>query len=367
MPLTLDEVLRDHWPGFARRHAARLAAAHYRAVRAVMSCRTPVLGGHVWRCSCHQHHVHFSYHSCNHRSCPQCGSLDQQKWTAVQEARLLPGVSYFFVTLTVPEDLRGMCKYKPDILYDLLLREAAGAVKDLCRTKLGGNPGFTTVLHTWGRQMQHHPHVHVVVPGVALDPQGDRLHFPNQPDFLFHGTPLAARFRNRLEIALKTDHPELHSRLLEQHPQVFREKWVADVRRTGSGKPTLRYLARYVSRSALGPKRILGYDRDGRIRLQCYESGTNRPHVISLTVDAFLCRWLTHVLPKGFVRVRHHGWMSGAARKTRLLVRALVCGELDEPKPVIPEPPIPRCPHCGAEMKLIAVIHARGPPTFPKT
>jgi hypothetical protein len=150
--------------------------------------------------------------------------------------------------------------------------------------------------------------------------------------------------------------------LLEQHPQVFRGKWVADVLHTGSGKPALRYLARYVFRSALGPKRLLGYDKSGNIRLLCHESGTNRAHVIALPVDTFLKRWLTHVLPKGFVRVRHHGWMSGAARKTRLLVRALVCGQLDEPKPVLPEPPVPRCPHCGAEMKLLATVSPRGPP-----
>ena len=372
MPLALKEVLRDHWPGFARRHTARLATAHYRAVRAVMSCRTPVLGGHVWQCSCPHHHTHYAYHSCNHRSCPQCGALDQQKWAATQEARLLPGVPYFFVTLTVPQDLRGLCKFKPEILNDLLLREAAGAVKDLCRSKLGGNPGFTTVLHTWGRQLQHHPHVHVVVPGVALDASGDRLHYPKQSDFLFHGDPLATRFRNRLEIALKTGHPELHSRLLEQHPGVFQCKWVADIVHTGGGRPALRYLARYVFRSALGPKRILGYDQNGRIRLQCYESGTKpasakasaakSPHVIALPVETFLRRWLTHVLPKGFVRVRHHGWMSGAARKTRLRVRALVCGQIDEPKPAVPEQPIPRCPHCGASMKLLAVIQPRGPP-----
>jgi hypothetical protein len=365
MPLALDEVLRDHWRDFARRHHTRLAAAHHRAARAVMSCRTPVLGGHIWRCACHPHHTHYSYHSCNHRSCPQCGALDQQKWAAVQEARLLPGVPYFLVTLTVPDALRGLCKLEPAILYDLLLREAAGALKDLCFTKLGGIPGFTTVLHTWGRQMQHHPHVHIVIPAVVLDARNRLIRLPAKPDFLIHGTPLASRFRNRLELALKTGHPQLHARLMEQHPQVFRGKWIADVRHTGSGKPALRYLARYVFRSALGPGRLLGYDHSGNIRLLCHESGTNRPHVIALPVDTFLKRWLTHVLPKGFVRVRHHGWMSGAAQKTRLLVRALACGQLDEPKPVLPEPPVPRCPHCGAEMKLLATINPRGPPIFP--
>ena len=122
------------------------------------------------------------------------------------------------------------------------------------------------------------------------------------------------------------------------------------------------FLARYVFKSALGPGRLLGYDAQGRIRLQCHESGTNRPFVITLTTEEFLRRWCLHVLPKGFVRVRHQGWMSGAARKIRLRVRALVCGELDEPAPVVILPPAPRCERCGAEMKLVAKVEPRGPP-----
>lgn len=365
MPLPLSEVLRDHWPDFVRRHRSRLAAAHHRAARAVLACRTPELGGHVWRCTCPGRHHHYAYHSCNHRSCPQCGALDQQKWAAVQEARLLPGVPYFLVTLTVPDSLRGICKLHPAILYDLLLRESAGALKDLCFSKIGGLSGFTAVLHTWGRQLQHHPHVHLVVPAVTLDPAGNGLRHPKDAGFLIHGRPLAARFRNRLEFALRTAHPEIRELILRDHPQAFTRPRVADFRHTGSGKPALRYLARYVFKSALGPGRILGYDETGRIRLLCHESGTNRPQVIRLPTDAFLKRWLTHVLPKGFVRVRHYGWMSGAARKTRLKVRALICGQLDEPKPNLPEPPVPRCPHCGAEMTLIMRIEPRGPPRKP--
>ena len=336
------------------------------SIRAVLACRTPALGGQLWQCTCrcHRHHTptrHYVYHSCNHRSCPQCGSLDQQKWAATQEARLLPSVPYFLLTLTVPDSLRGACRKHPAILYDLLLREAAGALKDLCHSKLHGSPGFTAVLHTWGRQMQHHPHVHLVVPGVMLAPDRTLRHLPRE-DFLLHGRPLAARFRNRLDIALREDHPDIHAMILRDHPQVFRAAWVADVIHTGTGRPALRYLARYVFRSALGPRRLLGYTPDGRLRLLCHQSGTNRPHVITLRPDEFLRRWLTHVLPKGFVRIRHFGWMSGAARKDRLLVRALICGQLDEPPPNLPGPPVPRCSHCGAEMKLIATIRPRGPP-----
>jgi hypothetical protein len=369
VPLPLAEVLADHWPGFARRHASRLVTAHYRAVRAVLQCRTSAMGGHVYRCTpCQKDH--FAYHSCNHRSCPQCGALDQQKWSARQEARLLPGIDYFLITFTIPETLRPLCKQHPAELYDLLLRESAGALQDLAHTKLKGRLGFTGVLHTWGRQMQHHPHVHVIVPAVAFHPATRTVLFPKQEGFLIHEIPLAARFRNRLEIALKARHPEILARLCAEARAVFNHdcKWRLDCRHAGRGHAAIRYLARYVFKTALSANRLLGYEADGRIRLSYQDSTTKQWGVIRLSPDTFLKRFLTHVLPKGFVRVRHFGWLSGAARKTRLLIRALLCGQLDEPVPNFPENPKPCCPDCGAVMIRIADLapvqnFKRGPPS----
>jgi hypothetical protein len=368
MALSLAEVLREHWPDYARRHRARLAAAHYRAVRAVLQCRSAALGGNLYECP-HCHTTHYAYHSCNHRSCPQCGALDQQRWCAVQEARLLPGVPYFLVTFTIPDSLRPVCKAHPAILYDLLLRESAGALQDLAWTKLGGRLGFTSILHTWGRPIQHHPHVHIVVPAVAFDPSTRTLRRPRDPDkFLIHETPLAIRFRNRLDLALKSKHPEIHRSLSSQARRDLSDtKWRVDSQSVGHGRPALRYLARYVYKTALGANRILGYTSDGRIRLSYQKSDTGRWGVVALQPDTFLSRFLTHVLPKGFVRVRHYGWMSGAARKTRLLVRCLACGQIGEPTPNIPEPPAPRCPRCGILLtpvgRLEPLHFKRGPPS----
>jgi hypothetical protein len=365
--LSLAEVLADHWPDFARRHASQLVTAHYRAVRAVLECRTPARGGHVYRCECCEKN-HFAYHSCNHRSCPQCGALDQQAWCARQEARLLPGLDYFLITFTIPDKLRGLCKGHPAELYDLLLRESAAALQDLAHTRLGATLGFTSVLHTWGRQMQHHPHVHLIVPAVAFEPATRTLRFPKQGEFLLHTAPLAARFRNRIEIALKARHPEIHRTLSSKARAAFHHhcKWRLDCRHAGRGHAALRYLARYVFKTALGKGRILGYEPDGRIRLSYQDSTSNRWGVIRLRPETFLRRFLTHVLPKGFVRVRHFGWLAGAARKTRLLIRCLVCGEIGEPAPKLPETPEPRCPDCGALMTCIgelAPVHSkRGPP-----
>ncbi len=367
MALPLAEVLADHWPGYARRNASRLVTAHYRAVRAVLDCRTPAMGGKRYWCEPCQRH-HYTYYSCNHRSCPQCGALDQQRWCATQEARLLPGVPYFLVTFTIPDSLWAFCRQHPEIAYDLLLRESAGALQDVARTKLHGRLGFTTVLHTWGRPMQHHPHIHIIVPAVAFDEGTRELRLPKNPKFFLDEKPLALRLRNRLDIALKTRHAELY-RALPQHARQAlssHPKWIADCQYVGHGRHALRYLARYVHKTALGANRLLGYTEDGRIKLSWQSSATKKWGVARLPIDTFLSRFLTHVLPKGFVRVRHYGWMAGAARGTRLLIRALLCGEIGEPLPKLPETPKPTCPDCGALMQLIGRIEPlrfkRGPP-----
>jgi len=158
-----------------------LCKAHYRAVRSVLTCRTPAMGGRLYRCqntACGR--PHFAYHSCNHRNCPRCGARDQQLWTAKQEAALLP-VSYFLITFTIPSELRSLCLQYPKELYDRLLKESAGALTDVVASKLkspSARLGLTSVLHTWGRQMQHHPHVHIIMPAVAFDEKENKLIYP---------------------------------------------------------------------------------------------------------------------------------------------------------------------------------------------
>jgi hypothetical protein len=369
VPLALAEVLADRWPGFARRHATRLVTAHYRAVQAVLDCRTEAMGGRVFRCEpCRK--THYAYFSCNHRSCPQCGSLDQQGWCATQEARLLPGIDYWLVTFTIPDVLWPVCRRHPAELYDLLLRESARAMQDIAQTELGGRLGFTSVLHTWGRQMQHHPHVHIIVPAVAFDQATREVQLPDNPEFFLPQHRLAARFRNRLDIALKRQHPDIHLHLsTDAHRALNAVKWVVDCENVGHGRHAVRYLARYVFKTALGPGRLLGYTADEKLKLSWQSSATRKWGVALLEPDTFLHRFLTHVLPKGFVRVRHYGWLAGAARKTRLLIRCLVCGEIGEPAPKLPETPEPRCPDCGAPMtcigELAPIRSKRGPPAAP--
>ncbi len=366
MALDLAELLGEHWAPYAQAHRQHLCAAHYRAVRRVLACRTHELGGRLYRCDgCRK--KHFAYHSCNHRSCPRCGALDQQIWSAKQEARLLP-VPYFMLTFTIPRELRSLALSHPKIFYALILRESAAALQDLIATKYhGARGGFISVLHTWGRRIQHHPHIHIIVPAVAFNPDTRSLVHPAKDDFLVHYSPLAARFRSRLHTALKNDHPEIYSQLTpcQRHVLSPAKVWNVQLQHAGTGHTALRYLARYVQRSAFGAKRLLGYDKLGNVRLRWTSSSTGQSAVMTLHPNKFIRRWLIHILPKGFIRVRHYGFLSPAARKTRLLIR-LKLGELGEPAPELPEPRAFTCDCCGGELTFLCEIapirFMRGPP-----
>lgn len=336
------------------RHHKRLCSAHYRAVRSVLKCRTEELGGQLYRCDdCHKHH--FAYHSCNHRSCPQCGAYDQQVWTAKQEARLLP-VPYFMVTFTIPSELRSVCKKHPKELYNILIKQSAIALKDIIQTKTkGGAAGFTSILHTWGRQLQHHPHVHCIVPALAL--RGDEMIRPPKDGFLVHFRPLAAHFRTLFKTALKKQHPDIDEALTAEQRQVFHPKkqWNVQLQHVGQGKTALRYLARYVCRSGFTNKRLIGYDKTGKnVLLKYTPSGTKTTKILKLSIEEFIRRWLIHVLPKGFLRIRHYGFLSSAAKKQRLKIWSHL-GAL-EPVAILPKKEPFCCPHCDGVLQYLSDI-----------
>jgi hypothetical protein len=352
----LADILAEHWADYARANRQHLSAAHYRAVRRVLACRTPALGGRLYRCGdCSK--PHFAYHSCNNRSCPRCGSLDQQLWTAKQEAKLLP-VPYFMITFTLPAELRQACLARPGELYDTILKASAAALRDVIATKTkGGRAGFTSVLHTWGRKLQHHPHVHCIVPALAWHPQEKRLITPRKDDFLVYYAPLAARFRNLVRQALQNDHPGIFNELSPAAKKSLQPQttWNVQLQHAGRGHTAVRYLARYVKRSAIGPHRLIGYDKRGNIRLHWTSSDTGKTGILTLPPDELIRRWLLHVLPKGFARVRHYGFMSSAACGTLESIR-LHLGADPKPEPALPEARPHACPCCGGELTFLREI-----------
>jgi hypothetical protein len=365
--LHLADLLAGHWENYAHAHRHQLTNDHYRAVRRVLACRTAALGGRLYECAgCKE--KQYAYHSCNHRSCPQCGALDQQIWTAKQEARLLP-VPYFMVTFTLPEELRHPLPAPSRNPLSASSSQSAAALQDVCATKnQGARLGFTSVLHTWGRQIQHHPHVHLIVPGVAFHPEHHTLHHPPKDKFLIHYQPLAARFRSRVHSTLKNEHPEIYQKLtgIQRHALSPAKTWNVQLQHAGSGRTALRYLARYVQRSAFAAKRLIGYDKQGNVLLRWTSSSTGKTAVMSLHPHEFIRRWLLHVLPKGLTRIRHYGYLGSAARKTRLRIRAML-GEIGEPAPKLPEPIPFTCQCCGGALTFLREIAPirllRAPPT----
>jgi hypothetical protein len=352
---SLAEVLRRHWPAYERKYRARLLPSHRRAVSAILSCRTPALGGQLYRCDCGREH--YAYHSCNHRACPQCGHADATEWLNRQRRKLLP-VPYYLVTFTVPAQLRRLIRSNQKSLYPLLLRESAAALRDVAREHkdLGAEIGLLALLQTWTRDLRYHPHVHCVVPAGGLSPDSLRWVSPKRKDYFLPQAALAMRFRTRLKQALQQDHPAL---FLQIPRAAWSLDWVADVQPVGTGEPALKYLAAYVYRTAFSTERIVA--DDGQFVTFAYKDSQDRStRTVRLPAEAFLHRFLQHVLPQGLQRVRHFGFLSAAAKAKWQRVRTLLDWQAPAETPPTPLPP-PQCPCCHKPMALIGRL-PRPPP-----
>jgi Putative transposase/Transposase zinc-binding domain len=346
----LAEILSAHWPAYVAKFGRGIPAEHHAAVRAILRCRTPALGGQRYRCACGREHD--AYHSCNHRACPRCGQDDAAQWLARQRTRLLP-VPYFLVTFTVPEQLRKPIRAAMKPWYGALLKESAGALQDLAADPklLGAELGPTALLQTWTRDLRYHPHVHLLVPGGGLTP--NRLRWVRVPDdqFLVPQVKLASRFKGRLKAWLQQEQPEL----LKQVPaQVWWLKWVADVQAVGGGEAALKYLANYLCSPPLREHQIERNDVTG-VTFR-YRANSGEPRRCTVSGEEFIRRVLQHVPPKGFQRVRHYGWRGAAAKASWERLLAL----LDWRPPALQlspgHSPPPQCPGCGKPLFLIGTL-----------
>jgi hypothetical protein len=339
-----------------------LTPAQRRALTAIMRCRTPALGGRVYRCaSCEE--TDFAYHSCHHRACPRCGGNRTAAWTAKQEARLLP-VPYFLVTFTVPENARVLFIHRPGQMYDLLFESAARALQRVAAQPrlLGAELGFVGVLHTWGRQMQLHPHVHFIVPGGGLRFDHRKWRRTRKPDWLLPVDAVTAAFRREIDEALSAADPAWHAQWPES---LWREGWWVNIQPAGSGDQVVRYLARYVHRTAISDERILTAT-DESVAFRYTDSATQERKTCELTAEEFMRRYLQHVLPPGLHRVRYFGWMHPSAKRRRLIVETLLeVVIVVQAKVDAPPPWHLRCPHCEqfALVCLGSLPRSRAPPS----
>lgn len=262
---------------------------------------------------------------------------------------------YYLITFTVPEGLRPWLRSHQKLGYGLLMKESAATLQDVARRDkyLGAELGFTSVLHTVGRQLQYHPHVHCVVAAGGLSADQLRWCRPPSADFFLPQPVLAARFRSRLRTALQSQ-PEAG----EIASEVWRQQWVVDVQPVGSGAPALKYLSAYVYRPALSPQHLVA-DQDGAITLGYKDHEDHSWHALTLPAPEFIRRFLQQILPRGFQRVRSYGWLSPAARARWERVVTLLAWRVPAPPPPSPLPP--RCPRCGRLLKHVLTL-GRGPP-----
>jgi Putative transposase/Transposase zinc-binding domain len=295
---SLGDIFRRYGPQYRARYGQHMSADQHAAMHAIEQCRTEALGGHVYTCpSCQT--TRYSYHSCRNRHCPTCQHQATQEWLAEQHALLL-SVPYFLVTFTLPSELRVIARQQPQTIYSLLFHTSAAALQQLAQDPrfLGGQIGMLGVLQTWTRDLRYHAHVHYLVPAVALTPDGKRW-LVGTSDFLMHVKPLGQLFRAKFRAALRQT-----AWAGQVDARVWAKPWIVDCRSVGSGASALKYLAPYIFRIALSNNRIEQLANDA-VTFRYTEGKTGAHKRATLSVDTFIGRFLAHVLPKGFVKVRY--------------------------------------------------------------
>jgi len=327
--LELAEIVRAH--GAAYRQTHPLARAQRRALYAIEMCRTAALGGHRDTCdTCGA--VQISYNSCRNRHCPKCQTLAKERWLAARRAELLPA-EYFHVVFTLPHALNALAQGNPRVIYTLLFRAVAATLTTFGRDPrhLGGDVGGTAILHTWGQNLSQHLHLHCVVIGGALTPDGARW-IAAPPGFLFPVRALARVFRGKylqaLHRAFTTGQLRFAGSLAAlAEPETFatwlqdlrQHDWVVYAKRPLAG-PTqvLEYLGRYTHRVAISNERLVSHTDDVvRFRWRDYADG-DRVKIMTLAAEEFIRRFLLHVVPDGFVRIRHFGFLANRTRRAKL-------------------------------------------------
>jgi hypothetical protein len=354
--LEVADIFRLHGPAYRQQFGDRLLPSHRRAMQDIETCRTESLGGQVYFChQCQQQR--YSYHSCKNRHCPKCGNDQVNDWLQAQQSLLLP-VTHFLVTFTLPAELRPLARSQQKTIYNLLFHASSAALQQLAQDQrfIGGRLGMVGVLHTWTRQLLYHPHVHYIVTGGGLTDDG-RWRSSRQ-DFLVPVKALSPIFRARFRDALK------HTQLFTQvPPRVWRKDWVVHSEPVGSGTQAFQYLAPYIFRVAISNNRLCSLHH-GKVTFAYQESATDQLKRCTITAQEFIRRFLQHVLPPRFIKVRYYGLLSPAQRPLLQLARKILSAVTTKLKREVGTTTQPlsllTCPHCGGPLTLLSPLAPRG-------
>jgi hypothetical protein len=389
--LEIADIFRRYGPAWRRANAGHVSLTQLKVMSAIEACRTEALGGHVAGCANCGHH-HIAYNSCKNRHCPKCQGPAARDWMAARAEDLLP-VAYFHVVFTLPAEIAQIAFWNKKAVYDLLFRVSAETVTTIAADpkRFGARVGMTSVLHTWGSALTHHPHIHMIVPGGGLSPDGNRW-VACKPGFFLHVRVLSRLFRRLFLVGLLDLHRAGELAFFGDQTALAEIRaftaWLAPFRRSewvvyakppfGGPEAVLAYLSRYTHRVAISNARLVSSDaqtvafrwKDYRIKQG------DRQKVMRLATDEFIRRFLVHVLPNGFHRIRHYGLLASAARKTNIAkIRTLLGTAQAAATPQAEARPAPApftlcepCPCCGGPMRIVEIFRrgqqprSRAPP-----
>jgi hypothetical protein len=387
--LEVADIFRSHGPAWRKTHVGHVSLDQLKVMSAIETCRTAALGGHVARCEACAH-SQISYNSCRNRHCPKCQGAAAKDWLAAREADLLP-VPYYHVVFTLPASISDIAYHNKAVVYDFLFKASAETLTTIAADPkhLGARVGITSVLHTWGSALTHHPHVHMIVPGGGISLDGERW-VACRSGFFLPVRVLSRLFRRLFLERLLAAHQANRLKFFGDHDaladvQAFtaylaplrRAEWVVYAKRPfGGPQAVLAYLSRYTHRVAIANSRLIACDRSGvTFRWKDYRAdGRDRQKAMTLATAEFIRRFLIHVLPQGFHRIRHYGLLASGtradniARARRLLnvpqseAAETNCAEANEPKS-----PAHPCPCCGGRMVIIELFERGATPRYRPT
>ncbi|MEZ5936196.1 MAG: IS91 family transposase [Alphaproteobacteria bacterium] len=385
--LEVADIFRDHGAAWRAAHAGHLSLGQLKVMSAIERCRTAALGGHVSACEDCDHAV-ISYNSCRDRHCPKCQGAAARTWLAEREAELLP-VGYFHLVFTLPKPIADIAYQNKRVIYDLLFKASAEATITIAADKkhLGARVGITSVLHSWGSAMTHHPHVHMIVPGGGLSMDGARW-VACRPNFFLPVRVLSRLFRGLILKGLKQAHADGRLQFFNGHraladkaafdaylKPLYKTDFAVHAKEPFAGpKAVLAYLSRYTHRVAIANRRLIGVDdKTVTFTWKDYRAeGAERYKVMTLPIHEFIRRFLIHVFPKRFHRIRHYGLLANGARAENVALARRLLTTRDDPPASNAETADTvdaqktvetSCPACGGRMRIIESFEPGTAPT----
>ncbi len=350
----IQDIFKQYGGRYLEKYGGKMPAMHKKALLAMIGCRTKSLGGETYLCKkCNQYH--YSYHSCGNRHCAICGNNDAGQWVFRNQKTMLP-FTYFLATFTMPKELRNLCRGNQKLFYSILFKASSDALKHLAKDKkyLGAGIGMIGILHSWTRALIYHPHVHYLIPGGGITDKGKKVCFSDDK-FLMHVKPLSKIFKAKFRDCLKKEAPGIFNKI---RPNTWKRDWVVHIKAVGDGQKALEYMGRYLFRVAISNNRIIKLS-DGKVTFRYTDNKKGKSKTITVDVLEFIRRFLQHVLPHNFMKVRYYGFLAAASRKKLARLRKLLymdgIPEKDDDNSRATTKVL-LCPLCGGQLQWIETI-----------